>query len=53
MIGNQDQPGVMVLTMEDLFARIDNSKSEKKIKVSMSYLEMYPKQNSKQLRDYC
>ena len=41
MIGNLTSgPGVMVLTMKDLFSRIDERKADKKIKVTMSYLEV-------------
>ncbi len=47
MIGNQTGgPGVMVLTMRDLFEMIEQNKSEKKIKVSISYLEVYPQRAS-------
>lgn len=37
MIGNDAAgPGVMVLTMRDLFLEVENSKSEKNYKVSSS-----------------
>jgi kinesin family protein 18/19 len=40
-------PGVMVLTMIDLFKAIEHSRSERTVKVSMSYLEVY----NEQIRD--
>lgn len=39
MIGNAVQPGVMVITMNDLFKRIEDSKEKYDIKIS--YLEVY------------
>jgi kinesin family protein 18/19 len=41
MIGNKDSPGVMVLTMKELFAAMNNTKDEKQYDVSISYLEIY------------
>jgi len=42
MIGNEKSgAGVMVLTMRDLFRAIEESKSEKKFQISISYLEVY------------
>lgn len=42
MIGNDTSgPGVMVLTMRDLFQAVDDKRSECKFKLSISYLEIY------------
>jgi kinesin family protein 18/19 len=42
MIGNENSgAGVMVLTMRDLFKEVDARKTESKIKISISYLEVY------------
>eukprot|EP01028_Stygiella_incarcerata_P006271 TRINITY_DN256_c0_g2_i1.p1 TRINITY_DN256_c0_g2~~TRINITY_DN256_c0_g2_i1.p1 ORF type:complete len:1114 (-),score=364.20 TRINITY_DN256_c0_g2_i1:2222-5563(-) len=38
---DESGPGVMALTMIDLFTEIEKCKSEKQVKVSMSYLEVY------------
>eukprot|EP00762_Andalucia_godoyi_P004697 ANDGO_03650.mRNA.1 Kinesin-like protein 5 len=40
-------PGVMVLTMIDLFKAIENSKADRSVNVYMSYLEVY----NEQIRD--
>ncbi|KAJ6264604.1 Kinesin-4 [Drechslerella dactyloides] len=39
--GTKQQPGIIFLTMEELFQRIEELKSEKSIELSMSYLEIY------------
>ncbi|EWC43581.1 hypothetical protein DRE_01468 [Drechslerella stenobrocha 248] len=39
--GTKQQPGIIFLTMDELFQRIDDLKSEKTIELSMSYLEIY------------
>lgn len=42
MIGNMETgPGVMVLTMKELFNRIEESQMDKKYKISLQYLEIY------------
>ena len=40
MLGNGEMPGVMFLTMMDLYNRIDEMKSEKTCEVAVSYLEV-------------
>jgi kinesin family protein 18/19 len=47
MIGNAQSPGIMVLTMNDLFKAIKQSENEKQYKLSISYLEVY----NEQIRD--
>ncbi|KAJ5551543.1 hypothetical protein N7535_000513 [Penicillium sp. DV-2018c] len=39
--GTAQQPGIIFLTMQELFERIDERKSEKSTEVSLSYLEIY------------
>ncbi|EPS41826.1 hypothetical protein H072_4202 [Dactylellina haptotyla CBS 200.50] len=39
--GTKQQPGIIFLTMEELFQRIDDLRSEKTIELSLSYLEIY------------
>jgi len=41
MIGNAEHPGVMVLTMQELFGAIENTKAEKQYEISISYIEIY------------
>jgi kinesin family protein 18/19 len=41
MLGTLQSPGVMVLTLEDMFDRIDASSEDSAYKVSLSYLEIY------------
>jgi len=41
MLGYQSDPGVMILTVEDLFRRIEERKAESTIKVTLSMLEVY------------
>lgn len=41
MIGHDGCTGVMYLTMRDLFAAVEECKDEKKVKISISYLEIY------------
>ncbi len=40
MLGTSDAPGVMFLTMKDLFTRMDLIKEEKVFNVAFSYLEV-------------
>lgn len=39
--GTAQQPGIIFLTMQELFERIDERKEEKTTEVSLSYLEIY------------
>lgn len=39
--GTAQQPGIIFLTMQELFERIDERSSEKATEVSLSYLEIY------------
>jgi len=41
MIGNPQHPGIMVLTMRDLFHAIADNKSERQYHLSVSYMEIY------------
>ncbi|XP_028408908.1 kinesin-like protein KIF18A [Dendronephthya gigantea] len=41
MLGNDKTPGVMLLTMIDLYKRIEEMKHEKTCEVAVSYLEVY------------
>eukprot|EP00736_Rhodelphis_marinus_P012093 Rmarinus@m.19927 len=41
MLGTDDQPGVMMLSLQDLFEKIEQKKNEKSCKVTLSYLEVY------------
>ncbi|XP_061101701.1 kinesin-like protein KIF18A isoform X1 [Conger conger] len=41
MLGSENTPGVMYLTMKELFSRIDQVKDEKTFNVAFSYLEIY------------
>ncbi|KAM9302268.1 kinesin-like protein KIF18A [Gastrophryne carolinensis] len=47
MLGSPGQPGVMYLTMMDLYNRMENLKDEKICNVAVSYLEVY----NEQIRD--
>ncbi|XP_036400357.1 kinesin-like protein KIF18A [Megalops cyprinoides] len=47
MLGSENNPGVMYLTMKELFGRIDQVKDEKIFDVAFSYLEIY----NEQIRD--
>ncbi|XP_069595870.1 kinesin-like protein KIF18A [Ranitomeya imitator] len=47
MLGSPGCPGVMYLTMMDLYDRIDSMKEEKVFNVAVSYLEVY----NEQIRD--
>jgi kinesin family protein 18/19 len=40
MLGNYQNPGVMFLTMMDLYQRIDDMKNDKTCDVAVSYLEV-------------
>ena len=40
MLGSKEQPGVMYLTMNDLYKRIDAMKDTKTCDVAVSYLEV-------------
>ncbi|XP_059809987.1 kinesin-like protein KIF18A [Hypanus sabinus] len=44
MLGSEDQPGVMYLTMLELYERIEQMKDEKICEVAVSYLEVYNEQ---------
>lgn len=44
MLGNPKQPGVIYLTMMDLYTRIGNIQDEKICDVAVSYLEVYNEQ---------
>jgi kinesin family protein 18/19 len=39
--GTAQQPGIIFLTMQELFERIDERSSEKSTEISLSYLEIY------------
>ena len=41
MMGQSDSPGLMGLTLSELFEEIDQTKSEKDYNVKVSYLEVY------------
>lgn len=41
MLGKGDTPGVMFLTMMELYSRIEEMKEEKTCEVAVSYLEVY------------
>ncbi|XP_067256888.1 kinesin-like protein KIF18A isoform X1 [Chanodichthys erythropterus] len=47
MLGTSDAPGVMFLTMKELFARMDLIKEDKVFNIAFSYLEVY----NEQIRD--
>ncbi|KAG1954053.1 kinesin-like protein KIF18A [Pimephales promelas] len=47
MLGTSDTPGVMFLTMKELFARMDLIKEDKVFNIAFSYLEVY----NEQIRD--
>ncbi|XP_023666294.1 kinesin-like protein KIF18A isoform X2 [Paramormyrops kingsleyae] len=47
MLGNDSDPGVMYLTMKELFSRIDQVRDEKVFDLAFSYLEVY----NEQIRD--
>uniref|UniRef100_A0A8C5Q9C1 Kinesin-like protein n=1 Tax=Leptobrachium leishanense TaxID=445787 RepID=A0A8C5Q9C1_9ANUR len=47
MLGTSDEPGVMYLTMMELYNRIETLKEEKLCDVALSYLEVY----NEQIRD--
>ena len=40
MLGTDREPGIMALTLNDLFCEMDKTKEDMKYKVSMSYLEV-------------
>ncbi|XP_047143467.1 kinesin-like protein KIF19 isoform X1 [Hydra vulgaris] len=41
MLGTDYSPGIMVLTLNDLYKQIDHTRHDKKYKVKLSYLELY------------
>ena len=43
MLGRPDHPGVMFLTMMDLYSRIDAMKETKSCDVAVSYMEVRPR----------
>lgn len=40
MLGTDHEPGIMVLTLNDLYKQMDSSKNNLKFTVKMSYLEV-------------
>ena len=40
MLGTVKEPGIMILTLNDLYKRIEETKHEKIYKVSMAYVEV-------------
>ena len=40
MLGSQEEPGIMVHTLNNLFKRIEETKDEMEYQVSMGYLEV-------------
>ncbi|XP_066547507.1 kinesin-like protein KIF18A, partial [Amia ocellicauda] len=47
MLGTENEPGVMYLTMKELYSRIDQLRDEKEFDIAVSYLEVY----NEQIRD--
>ncbi|XP_063045547.1 kinesin-like protein KIF18A isoform X2 [Engraulis encrasicolus] len=47
MLGNTEDPGVMYLTMKELYSRMDQMREEKVFTLAYSYLEVY----NEQIRD--
>ncbi|XP_041073842.1 kinesin-like protein KIF18A [Polyodon spathula] len=47
MLGSPNEPGVMYLTMKELYNRIDQVKDDKTFDIAVSYLEVY----NEQIRD--
>ena len=41
MLGTEENPGIMVLTLEELFNQISINSNEREYKVKLSYLEIY------------
>lgn len=41
MLGSQEDPGIMVHTLNSLFKKMDDTKAEMEYQVSMGYLEVY------------
>jgi kinesin family member 18/19 len=41
MIGTQDNPGIMFLTIKELFERVEKSRGDKAYQVKVSFLEIY------------
>ena len=48
MLGNLENPGVMFLTMMELYRRIDASKDEKTCEVAVSYCEVRMSQGERE-----
>jgi kinesin family protein 18/19 len=44
MLGTVDHPGIMLLTIRDLFGCINRLKAEREFQVKLSYLEIYNEQ---------
>ena len=41
MLGTEDQEGIMVLTLKELFDKININSSEREYKVKLLYIEIY------------
>ena len=41
MLGNEDNPGIMVLTLEDLFNKISSNSVVREYNVKLWYIEIY------------
>lgn len=41
MVGTHDHPGVMFLTLQDLFVNLQNNKLEKEFNIRVAFLEIY------------
>lgn len=41
MLGTEDQPGLMILSIEELFSQIERNSQEKDYKLKLSYIEVY------------
>lgn len=40
MLGKADEPGIMALTLTDLFTKMDDNKEHSQYHVTMAYLEV-------------
>ena len=47
MLGTEDNPGIMFLTLKDLFHRMKDFKVDRKYTIKVSFLEIY----NEQIRD--
>ena len=41
MLGKTGEPGIMTLTLSDLFAKMEQNKATSRYRVTMAYLEVY------------